>query len=446
MKSKIEIGPDEEIRGFKLRLYPDDEQRMRIGVLSASLKGVWNTLVKMREDHNAAVAALAVREKLVGPRPIRASLDGLSPDESKRCAAEHRAGLTAWFREVRQFTKDRNDCRGRGLLDLMVDFGVKHDYQALKVIAKWHGNDIGAHVLQHMAKSWFGSFVKGRKPARFKRFSDPMPVGVRSGECFILGEFGPRGDNATFYNCAVKINGMTIKGRLPGMKPQGRILQGVSIVVEPGGQWHASIKVVTSKRILPAPIPGSVIGIDVGLDNLAAIANATGTPPIVPERGILISNPRNRRWDERIELLRDIARDTGDARFSRRATREEQRAARRVTHIIYNDIMKSIERAETIVLEELNARIGQMGGSRMPSAMRTIRNLIVQRFGDRVREVQPAFTSQDCSHCGFRSKETWSYDHGAMGVCPSCGHFEHRDLNAARNIANKYSQPLKKTA
>jgi len=45
--------------------------------------------------------------------------------------------------------------------------------------------------------------------------------------------------------------------------------------------------------------------------------------------------------------------------------------------------------------------------------------------------VHPAFTSLNCSRCGARGRRR---RHGF--VCPGCGHAEHADVNAARNIRN----------
>ena len=58
-----------------------------------------------------------------------------------------------------------------------------------------------------------------------------------------------------------------------------------------------------------------------------------------------------------------------------------------------------------------------------------------------VFEVNPSYTSITCSKCGHvdkqsRCKQTF--------CCTSCGHSDHADVNAARNIATKGTANLKK--
>jgi putative transposase len=55
------------------------------------------------------------------------------------------------------------------------------------------------------------------------------------------------------------------------------------------------------------------------------------------------------------------------------------------------------------------------------------------RLGSELRLVRPAFTSQMCSACGVRDPESRP-GCGRVFACTACGHIEHADLNAARNI------------
>ena len=427
-KKKFEVRPGHEVRGLMVRLYPDAETEEKLSILAGDCRVAWNFLVKQVEDALAANEAYAVRNKLVDPRPERPNYDGLSPEDSRRAREDFRVAMSAWKQSVFEATRNIPECALRKFKDILAHFGCKHDYQLLARVIGWsYPPDAvrvvkpGAHMLQAIAKNYFqkkpdpskGKRRIGRK--RFRRSIDPMPVQVRSGSCFFLGNYGARGKNENFYNCLVKINGLSIRGRLPGRVPEGRVLEGVSLTKHADG-WWASIKQEVPIRQLESPVPGTVMGLDVGLDVIVAMSD-----------GARIENKRNRAYAERI---------AGRQAMKLPTQRLEQAAAKNIKHIVYNDVIKKLAHVEVIKVEKLPQHIGQMG-SQKKSYMRTVVSLLRERYGARVVEVMPHYTSQDCSECGHRSKESWSYDHGRYGKCPACGFSCDRDVNAARNIARR---------
>jgi putative transposase len=55
-------------------------------------------------------------------------------------------------------------------------------------------------------------------------------------------------------------------------------------------------------------------------------------------------------------------------------------------------------------------------------------------YGTHIVRVEPAGTTKECNQCGVETrKPIWVREHS----CPACGHTEHRDLNAAKNILDK---------
>ena len=445
-----------------VRLYPDAETESKLRHLERDCRRAWNWMVKQVEEVLEARSAYAIRNGLVGPRPVRPDYDGLEPDAAKEAKTRHRDAVAEWSGAVHHATKDDPACQFRKFKETCDFYGERHDYQMLGRVIDWFYDDMEdrgqpvvrpvrpcAHLLQSLAKNYFTKSTGARRK-RFRRAGDTMPLQVRSGDCFRLGDFGGRGrthagrdrnDSAPFYDCLVTFNGLRIRGRLPGRIPAGRVLEGVSIRRLADG-WWASIKQEVPIRIPDAVVPGSVVGIDVGLVNVAAIsevrvategARVFADQPVVPDRkAVVVDNRRGASFVAAIAARQAVKKPVG---------RLQLRASRHTLHRIYNEVVKPLHDVETIKVERLVSTIGQMGSSKV-SVMRTITELLRRRYGDRVREVAPHYTSQDCSQCGFRSKESWSYEHGRRGHCPSCGYQEDRDINAARNIAFKQPLPL----
>ena len=438
MKKKFQIAEGNEIRGFVVRLYPTKDDEAKLEVLSNDMRRAWNWLVSRTEEVLSSREAYAVRNGLVGQRPEKPVCNG-SPEATKQAWALFRKACAEWHGVVHKATKDVPECAFRKFTDELQHFRCKYDYQLLGRVIDWSYSEgserlirPGAHMLQALSKNYF---QKSSRRKRFRRVSDGMmPLQVRSGDdCFSMGAFGGRRNSPDFYNCSVKINGLTMRGRLPGKSPEGRVLEGVTVRKEADG-WYASVKVELPKRVLSEAVAGSVVGVDMGLCDIAAYYVTTDgvQPDTCHSSGKVISNVRGRAFAERIAGRQAEKKPVG---------RLHQKAARQVKHLLYNELIKPLASIETIKIEKLDADIGQRG-SDITSAIRLAAKMLKERYGERVREVEPHFTSQDCSQCGFRCKDAWSYEHGRYGQCPRCGYKEHRDVNAARNIAARPAIPL----
>jgi putative transposase len=412
---KFELRDGHELRGFMIRLYPTKEDEAALAELQHESRIAWNWMVGQKETARDAAMAFAVRSGLIESRPVRPDFNGMTPEQSSAEAAEFREASFDWIKRFLTSTKSTPECQAYKLKEWQEHLGVKYDYQLLTKVIGWSKPEVksGAHLLQALVKAFF---TKSDRRKKRRRSIDPMPIRVMSGACFALGSFGDR-RGAPFYNCQVKINGLKIRGRLPGVVPSGRVIEGVSLTKKADG-WWASVKQEVPKKEINPGTPGSVVGIDVGLDNVAAVVALDGAQ-------WRVENKRGKAFAERIAGRQAMKLPTG---------RIELQAARHAKYVLHNEVVLPLAQYETIKVERLPAHIGQMGSVKK-SGMRAVVDMLRQRYGDRVREVDPRFTSQDCSQCGHRSKETWSYEHGRFGECPSCGHREDRDLNAARNIA-----------
>ncbi len=429
-RSTCEVPDGFEIRGMRIRAYPTDEQTEALNVLMSEARHVWNTLCAQDDNARVARMAYAVREGLVPSPPSRPDYSGMDPDESK---AAKRAYRDACFDRVREVAKAvPKTIEGyRRLSDQIEAAGFSYDYQWFQCLIRGKfGSCLSkAGVLQALGKTW-QTFQKGQGRKQFRRGHDDMPVRSRTGACFELGAFGER-RGKPFYDCQVTINGIKIRGRLPGKAPSGRILEGVSLRREADG-WWASIREVVPVRVL-TDATRSIVGVDVGLTTMVAMSDGTKV------------DGRGRDLTERVAGLQAMAsaEPRGSEKWralTNRSARLQAQERRRALHTIHSLVVPAVAPYAVIAVEKLPPWIGQ--GKDTKSSMRTVTAVIKQRFGSRVREVEPHFTSQECSQCGHRSKESWSYAHGRMGECPSCGHREHRDVNAARNIAAKCAASL----
>jgi putative transposase len=223
------------------------------------------------------------------------------------------------------------------------------------------------------------------------------------------------------------------------------------------GKWFACVTCEVEAE--PLPESTEAIGIDVGLNVFAALSN-----------GEFVENPRFFRKDEK--SLAKAQRKTDKFKHARS---QEQKAARRKAYKVVSRIHERIRNRRHDFVHQLSRKLvnrfgliavealrvdnmvrrpkpkpdpdnaGQflpngasaksgLNKSIVDAAWSMFRNCLTYKAASASRQevnVNPAYTSQDCSGCGQRVPKTLKE---RVHVCPCCGLVLDRDVNAARNI------------
>jgi len=199
------------------------------------------------------------------------------------------------------------------------------------------------------------------------------------------------------------------------------------------GVWLASVCYNTPAHEL-VDVEG-VVGVDRNsVGNVAVLAD--------PQNGKvqhLGFNPAATKYNWR--RRRANLKSAGKRRTLRQLSRKQSRRTTHENHIVSKQIVSyAVTHHRAIAVENLetvrkpNSKIrkyvekSQWAFYQLLSFIRYKAAL----HGVIIAEVNPAYTSQNCSRCGQRNTPN-----GKKYVCGHCGHTDHRDANAAFNIAKR---------
>ena len=225
-----------------------------------------------------------------------------------------------------------------------------------------------------------------------------------------------------------------------------------------GEKWYVSFSCEVQAQPLPAC--EEKIGIDVGLKTFAALSN-----------GEFIANPRFYRKEEKALAKAERKFDKVKSKHKSKARRKAKKVVRRVHEriknrrrdFIHQTARRVVNRFGLIAVESLqidnmmatpkakpdpdnageflpngasakaglNKSIGDAGWGMFRYAL----TYKAESAGRVVVNIDPAYTSQDCSGCGYRRpKEDRKTLSDRIHVCPKCGLVLDRDTNSARTI------------
>lgn len=208
-----------------------------------------------------------------------------------------------------------------------------------------------------------------------------------------------------------------------------------------GDQWFASI-LCEIEVAEPVPSTKPPIGIDRGCVNLLADSD-----------GRIVENPRHlRRAEKRLRRAqRTVSRRKKGSKNREKAKRRVARLHRKVRrqrdHVLHVESKFYANNHGTIFVERLQIEnMSAAGGAHKRGLNRSIMSAGWGRFvdfcrykvvpvGGRVDDVPAPGTSQECSECGV--EDVRSRVSQSLFRCVACGHEEHADTNAAKNVLGR---------
>jgi putative transposase len=287
---------------------------------------------------------------------------------------------------------------------------------------------IHVHVLQR---------VVAKLDLAFQSFFRRVKAGQKPGFPRFKGR--DRFDSFAFNNTGFKLAGRylqiskigAVKLRLSRPIPEGAKIK--SLVVKRSGQnWYACLAVEYSPVALPAN--ASAIGLDMGIENFAALSDGTFIP-----------NPRiyEAAQAELRRAQRRVARRKKGSNRRRRAVellrKVHERIANRRLDFLHKESTKLIQKYGTIVVENLNIKgmaAGMLAKQVQDASWARFIQLLSYKAADagrRLVEVDCAYTSQTCPECGVIKKKMLSEREHRC----ECGYTAHRDTAAARIILGR---------
>ncbi|RYX82353.1 transposase [bacterium] len=210
------------------------------------------------------------------------------------------------------------------------------------------------------------------------------------------------------------------------------------------GRWFLHL-VVT----LPEPVfesSGEVVGCDFGI-----------TRPAVASNNRFYGEKRWKNIERRYFKHKRALQSKGTKsarRHLKRLRRKVKRFRIDCDHVVSKRLVQNTSSGSVIVVEnltEIRQRMKARKGSALKRQMhqwsfarlRALMEYKAQAKGIVVVGVDPRHTSQACCHCGF--KHRFNRKSQSLFHCRECGFELNADLNASRNIAQKYLAALGKS-
>ena len=214
-------------------------------------------------------------------------------------------------------------------------------------------------------------------------------------------------------------------------------------LVKKKGCWYIKVSRMFEKAAQRSKTnPNNVLGLDTGMVNLVATSQGA-----IFGQGF---NIKLRRWDERLQAITKGLQCAGEKRLS--LSRRYRDFVARMRSWITSEINRAVKQVlalgqpHTVVIEALN--FSAQKGTLSRKMNRLVRRMgtgvfkgalarHAQTQGFTVVEVNPAYTSQECSACRFISRANRKKNEFK---CVCCGKQAHADAQASRTLVKRFHE------
>ena len=229
-----------------------------------------------------------------------------------------------------------------------------------------------------------------------------------------------------------------------------------TVSLDPTGRYYLSL-IVDDPNIKPLEKTGAVVGIDLGVADLAITSDGKkyyAFKPTYLERQVtkwqskfskrkFRAMVKVRQWNHNHKTIKKELEDYANWQRAKKAkSRYQAKIANKRKDYLQKITTELVRNYDVIVMEDLKAKnllknhhLAKSISNQSWRMFRTMLEYKCKWYGKKLVIVSPNYTSQICSHCGFHSGpkpleiREWT--------CPNCGTHHDRDINAAVNILNK---------
>ena len=239
------------------------------------------------------------------------------------------------------------------------------------------------------------------------------------------------------------------KGKiLTDIQPHGVTIKAATVSMEPDGSYRIALRMesVIDKPVFPTVINArEIISVDLGLKEFGVFGNLEESIPVPNPRWIQVHEKRLRRFQQSLSRKQyDHKTHTGSKNWekARAKVAKEQRKIADQRRDFHHKLSRAItDNCVAFICEDLavknmmkNRHLSKSIASVGWSQFLTMVQYKMERAGKYFRKISRWYpSSQTCGCCGYKNTDV--KDLGVRKwICPKCGTWHDRDINAQQNI------------